>query len=511
MKRNTKALLCAGLIAVSLVLPQIADASKYTASTDTNANVLDYLENNKRSARENAVTDEQKQLVHDAFEMRKNLRDPLDPTKNVPVSLEGDELFFDQRNGDFYATGQVNITSLDAQRFLTDEVNGNIQNTEVNVPGKGHMVQMTPGQAKIVMDGYKIQYNYGKKTGSMEDVSGKVDHEYIKGKRVEMYPDKIVIYDGTMTKCSAINPDYHSSASMIEIYPGDKMICHNLKFWLGHVPVYSTKKRTFRLDKDSDQVDLPKVGYSSDDGFWISKDEKYYLARDLYIDAELKYTGKHGFRSHAELVHNNQLGTFKLLYGYYESSNNKWVKKTPSFTYNRTIPLGDSPLSLGLSYERGHWSQNGKHSMHTYYGISLSHKPIDLGGNHKLELSTNYSITNESYNQSSIRGFGYAALLRRDVDARWSYYTLYSYSQANSLNSVFDYDLDSYSRKLSAGFSYKFSDHDRVVVGSAFDMRTRDLADMDLYWLHEFHCLQLISRYRVKRHQVNFTLQFNPW
>ncbi|WP_027396822.1 hypothetical protein [Anaerovibrio lipolyticus] len=511
MKRNTKALLCAGLMAVSLVLPQVADASKYNASTDTNADVLDYLENNKRSARENAITDEQKQLVHDAFEMRKNLRDPLDPTKNVPVAMEGDELFYDQRNGDFYAIGQVNITFLDAQRFQTEEVNGNIQNTEVNVPGKGHMVQMTPGQAKIVMDGYKIQYNYGKKIGSMEDASGKIDHEYIKGKRIEMYPDKIIVYDGTMTKCSAINPDYHTSASKIEVYPGDKMICYDLKFWLGHVPVYSTKKRTFRLDQEDDQTDLPKVGYTNDDGWWISKDFRYNLAKRLYIDSEVKYTGKHGFRSHADLVYATRLGTFKVLYGYFESSNNKWVKKEPSFTYEKSIPLGDLPLSLGLNYERGRWNQNNIHSMHTYYGISLSHNTINLGGNHRLDLSTSYSITNESTNRSSVRGFGYTALLRRDVDDRWSYYARWSYSQANTKNSLFDYDLDSYSRKFATGFSYKFSDHDRVLVGSAFDVNDRSLADMDLYWFHEFHCLQLISRYRVKRHQVNFTLQFNPW
>ena len=136
MKRNTKALLCAGLMAVSLVLPQIADASKYTASTDTNANVLDYVENNKRSARENAIADEQKQLIHDAYEMRKNLRDPLDPTKNVPVAMEGDELFYDQRNGDFYAIGQVNITSLDAQRFQTEEVNEVIIATNSSLEGE---------------------------------------------------------------------------------------------------------------------------------------------------------------------------------------------------------------------------------------------------------------------------------------------------------------------------------------------------------------------------------------
>ncbi|WP_027405921.1 hypothetical protein [Anaerovibrio sp. RM50] len=511
MNRNTKALLCAGLVAANLALPITATASTYNASTDTNADVLDYLENNKRSARENAILDEQKQLVHDAFEMRKNLRDPLDPTKNVPVALEGDELFYDQHSGDFYATGKVNITSLDAQRFQTEEVKGNLENTEVNVPGKGHVVQMTPGQAKIVMDGYKIQYNYGKKTGNMEDVSGKIDKEYIKGKRIELYPDKIIVYDGYMTKCSAQHPDYRSTASKIEVYPGDKMVCHDMKFWLGDVPVFSAKKHTFRLDKDDNNLEMPRVGYNRDDGWWISKDFNYYLTDNFYLNADVIYTGKNGFHSHGAMIYDNNLGKFELMTGYYESSSNKWVKKAPSFRYTKAIPLGDLPFTVALNYERGHWSQNNIHSMHTYYGLTLSHDTIDLGGNHRLDLSTTYSVTDESYNHSRIKGLGYAALLRRDVDDRWTYYTRYSYTQANNKNSVFDYDLDDYSRKMSAGFSYKFNDRDRFLVGTAFDMSNYTLADMDLYWFHEFHCLELISRYRAKRHEFGFTLQFNPW
>ncbi|WP_295916084.1 hypothetical protein [Anaerovibrio lipolyticus] len=511
MNRTTKALLCTGLVMASLAVPEMAAASRYSASTDTNADVLDYLENNKRSARTNAIADEQKQLIHDAFEMRKNLRDPLDPNKNVPVALEGDELFYDQHTGDFYATGSVNITSLDAQRFQTEEVKGNLENTEINVPGKGHVVQITPGQAKIVVDGYKIQYNYTKKTGKMEDVSGKIDHQYIKGKRIEMYPDKIIVYDGYLTKCSAEHPDYRSTASKIEIYPGDRMVCHDVKFWLADVPVFSAKKHTVRLDKDEDVIEMPRIGYNHDDGWWLSKDFNFYLTKNLYLNTELFYTGKYGFHSHGAVVYENNLGKFELMTGYYESSNNKWVKKAPSFRYTKSIPLSDTPFTVGLKYERGHWSQNNIHSMHTYYGLTLSHAPIDLGGNHKLYLSTTYSVTDESANHSRIKGMGYAALLRRDVDDRWSYYTRYSYTQANNKNSVFDYDLDNYSRKLSAGFSYKINARDRVLVGTAFDMSNYTLADMDVYWFHDFHCLQLISRYRAKRHQVNFTLQFNPW
>ena len=106
---------------------------------------------------------------------------------------------------------------------------------------------------------------------------------------------------------------------------------------------------------------------------------------------------------------------------------------------------------------------------------------------------------------------GYTALLRRDVDDRWSYYALYSYTQANSQNYIFDFDLDSYSRKVAAGFSYRFDHNNRIVAGSAFNGSTHELEDIDLYWFHDMHCFQSIVRYRAKRREVSFSFQFNPW
>jgi len=510
MNKKLKALLCSGLVFTATAMPA-AYASVYNSDTDTNADQLDYIENDRREARSSFLTEEQKQLVRDALEMRKNLRDPLDPTKNVPVAVEGDDLVYDQRNGDFSATGKVKITTLDAQRFQSEHSDGNLVQNEINVPGKGHMLQMTPDQAKIILDGYRTQYNYGTKIGHMEDVNGKVDHQYIKAKRIELYPDKIIAYDGYMTKCSAANPDYRCTASMIEIYPNDKMICYNMKFWLGSIPVYSTKKKTFKLNGEDGSQQLPKVGHNKDDGLWLSKDFRYYLNRNLSLYTNWKFTTKHHFRNNASIIWNSYLGTFEFTTGYFQGHDHIWLKKSPSFLYSRAIRMGHTPYTWGLSYERGSWYQNGTHSMHTYYGLSLSRDAIDLGGNHKLYLSTNYSITKESASTSDVKGFGYSAILRRHVDDRWAYYALYSFSQANSKNTVFDFDLDSYSRKFAAGVSYRLDNSNRFVVGSAFDASTHKLQDMDLYWFHDMHCYQLITRYRVKRHEVGFTLQFNPW
>ncbi|MBE6099396.1 MAG: LPS-assembly protein LptD [Anaerovibrio sp.] len=510
MNKKLKALICTGLVFSAVSAPMAAYASSYYSDTDTNADALDYIENNRRAGRDNILTDEQKQLVQDALEMRRNLRDPLDPAKNVPVAVEGDDLVYDQRTGDFSATGKVKITSLDAQRFVSDEANGNLNSNEINVPGKAHMLQMTPEQAKIILDGYKTQYNYSTKTGKMEDAQGKVDHQYIKAKRIELYPDKIVAYDGYMTKCSAIHPDYRSSASMIEIYPNDKIICHDLKFWLGSIPVYSRKKQTFKLGgKDGSQM-LPRVGYNNHDGLWLSKDFRYYLNKNLSLYGFAKFTSKHMFRNNGSIIWENPVGTFELMTGYYQGSKHLWLKKAPSFAYRKALRISDLPVTWILEYERGHWSQKDIHSMHTNYGLRLRLDTIKLGC-YRLDLGSNYSVIKESASPKDIRGMGYTALLRRDVDDRWSYYALYSYTQANSQNYIFDFDLDSYSRKVAAGFSYRFDHNNRIVAGSAFNGSTHELEDIDLYWFHDMHCFQSIVRYRAKRREVSFSLQFNPW
>ena len=76
----------------------------------------------------------------------------------------------------------------------------------------------------------------------MAEANGKVGAYYMTGKRFEFYPDKIIVYDGTQTKCSAKKPDYHLSSDVAEIYPGNRMVLTNVKFWLKNKVIF-TKKR----------------------------------------------------------------------------------------------------------------------------------------------------------------------------------------------------------------------------------------------------------------------------
>ena len=499
----------AGLAVAALFLPGAMAQAQYVSNTDTDATQLDYIEVNKREERENRLTPDQKQLLLDAYQMRQELREPEDPTQNVPISMEGDELYYDEETGAFTAKGSIQLTTLDKRRFNTDYMEGNVQEQEVRVDGKAHMLQLTDGQARIILDGYKTQYNYKKQLGHMQDAKGKMGHHYIRAQRIELFPKEIVLYNATASKCSAEHPDYHMSADKIVYVPNVKTVYHNIKYWLGDIVVYSTSKQETKAGEEND-IYLPRVGMNSEDGVFVT--DRYYfpLMRNVRGYANVHISSKNKFKYMYGAEYFTGIGTFGIHNGYDEDGNNKWIHKSPNFTWSFGERIGRSPFTYSLEYQRGHWAQNNIRSMHTYYSAGISVDTIKMG-TWRVNPSVSYSVTEESYDHSRVDGLGYDIYALKDYDKRWSQYFGYHYSRVNSTNVLFDEDLDSYSRKFTAGFSYALSDKDRFVAGFAFDADTKKLMDVDYYWYHDVHCAQVIARYRAKRGQYEFTYQFNPW
>ena len=67
-----------GILAMVMMLQGYA-AAEYRSNSDTGTEILDYIENRHRAERENRLSDEQIQLIHDAQSMESRLRKPLDP------------------------------------------------------------------------------------------------------------------------------------------------------------------------------------------------------------------------------------------------------------------------------------------------------------------------------------------------------------------------------------------------------------------------------------------------
>ncbi len=474
---------------------------------------LDYIENARRTERENQLTEEQKALQKAAEDMQAHLRypwDPKDKTQSVPMAFEGDDLSYDERTGDFLAKGKVHILQADAHSFDGADAQGNLAKKEVYFPEKSHIVQMTEGQSRITLDGFATRYNYGTQTGTMGEAKGKVDHYYITGKRFEFYPDHYVVYQGTATKCGAIKPDYDWASDKITIYPNDKLVMEKMRFRIKGRTMYTRDEYTTSLKPGEEGPKYPRVGYDSTDGTWIGYDITNRIAKNTDLNLNLLWTSQEGWRSNYDVTWSHGGMSAGLRYGHYEDGDSKWIRKMPSFVWSYGAHIGKSPISYSLGYEKGRWYESGVHSTHTAYSFGLAHDTIAFDG-YKIYTYLGYSITDESVDDSRVRGLNGDLVVTKDFDPRWAAYAGYHYRSATTRNSVFDYGLDDYSKKLEGGFSYRMTDRDRFVIGTRYNLDDGEFDDIDYYWYHDMHCAEFIVRYRSMANTWNIKLEFTPW
>lgn len=502
-----------GVVCAALFVTSTAEAV-YEASSDTGTGVFDYIENQRREAREQQLTEEQEQLLADIEEAKARLPHEQMEGDPVPAVFEGDDLVYYSGSGEFIATGKVDIIQLEGYRFQSEEATGNVKDQVVRVEDRAHVLQLTPGAPRVTLDGYKTVYNYGTKTGTMGEANGKMGEYYLTGKRFEFYPDHIVVYNGTQTKCGAQTPDYHLSADRMEIWPEQVIRMYNVKFWIKN-KVVATKDYEERKLGEQEKNYFPRVGYNSDHGLYVRDNFKFPLGNhlDLLIGAHINT--KDGIRSNAEIFYSNRELNGCIKYGFYDDNDARWIQKEPSLDVWYQNHFDGSPVSYRIEGELGHWRQDSIAATHQEYEFNLYHNPIALG-KYFLFLNMGYKITKDDVKNSSnkdtdVRGFNYNFLFAREFDERLAAYVGYSYNKNNSTNSVFDFDLDDYSRKVQAGASYWLTPKDRFVIGVKWNADNRNIEDVDYYWYHDLHCSQAVLRWRGKRRKLEVHWEFVPW
>ena len=103
------------------------------------------------------------------------------------------------------------------------------------------------------------------------------------------------------------------------------------------------------------------------------------------------------------------------------------------------------------------------------------------------------------------------ALLLKNFDVRWAAYAGYHYNHQTTQNSLFNYGVDDFAKKLECGFSYRIDDHNRLVMGTRYDMRGSEGKNVDYYWYHDIHCAEVILRYKSLQNAWSVRWQFTPW
>ena len=508
MTKPIKTRILLTLTVACTALPMTAHAA-YRGNSDTGFQHLDFIENERREERANRLTPEQEKLLADVAEMAKHLRHPVTEEAPSPIAFEGDDLTYDERTGEFTAKGHVDIMQLAARRFQGDYVEGNTVSGDISVPDRAHLLQLTEGASRVTLDGYRIQYNYKTREGTMAEAEGKVGGYYMTGKRFEFYPDKIVVYNGTQTKCSAEKPDYHLSADVAELYPGDKLVLTNVKFWLKNKVIFARKHYEVDISHPI-QRNFPSAGYDSDDGLWLEQTFDYDVAPRVTASANLYVTTNKGWRSHYDLGWGNGGASAVLTYGVFEDGDNVWVKKQPSLTLGYGQRLGQTPITYHLYSEYGRWYSDGIHSNHWKYGVSVAHDTIPFHG-YGLDLAAGYSVIRESYDRSRVQGLNASAYLTKKFSDRFAAYIGGLYTKTSKQNALFGFDQEDYSKVLQAGLSYRLDEHNRIGIGTKYAVDPHQWTDVDYYWFHDLHCSQIILRYRSKQDSWKVKWEFTPW
>lgn len=486
----------------------------YEAESDTGTGFFDYVENRRREERENQLTPEQEQLIADIEEATEQLPREHKEGEPVPAVFVGDDMVYYSGSGEFIATGKVDIIQLDGHRFQSEEATGNVKEQVVRVKDKAHVLQLMQNAPRVTLDGYKTVYNYGTKTGTMAEANGKAGEYYLTGKRFEFYPDHIVVYDGTQTKCGAHKPDYHLSAERMEIWPEQVIRMWNVKFWIKDKVVGTRAYHENQMGERKKNY-FPRVGYNSDHGVYIRDDFEIPLLPHLNLNIGAYVETKKGIRSNVELEYGNRGFNALLKYGFYDDSDARWIQKEPSLDVEYTNKISGSPLTYKLEGEYGHWRQNSIASTHQEYAFTLYHDPIVIG-KYVLFLDAGYRITKDnpkSRNSGTnrVNGMNYNITLGREFDRRFAAYVSYSYNKNNSSNTLFEFNNDDFSRKIQGGFSYYITPKDRVVIGVKWDADNHRLDDIDYYWYHDLHCSQAVVRWRGKRKKLEVHWEFIPF
>ena len=180
------------------------------------------------------------------------LASPLFAAESGTVRLDADVISFEESTGIAKADGNVRISDDDfhATAPYLEYDNNSQWITAFSSPGQ-KVVTFTEGRR---LEGDRLDYNLATRRGVMINPTGKVDIFHVKGKEIEVMPSSETRADGTgeseeaelgeeelaavwneatLTTCGEPHPHYRLEAERVTIYPGDKMVLHRPKTFLG--------------------------------------------------------------------------------------------------------------------------------------------------------------------------------------------------------------------------------------------------------------------------------------
>lgn len=425
----------------------------------------------------------------------------------APIILEANFLQYNDETGEIMADGQVKMNH-ELTRIYSEHITGNINTGDMLANG-----QITWTEENSTLTGDQLKYNYKTKNGQMGRSKGNMDGVLLDAQETAMFPDKAFISQGSITKCPAKIPDYKMTADKIEVYPGDKLIAHNVSFWIKNFKIFSLPKFTKSLKEKDNEVSLiPRVGYDSHDGLSISQHFEYPVSGELSVMTELAYYTQRGFEPQFGLIRRGEHSTISLINGTDYNDDREWYDRRPELLYtHEELPIGKLPFNLQYKLYTGRiveedtntdlWRSGGE--------VYVSHTPIKLTDYTTLYLGGGYEYTVYENNENRVIWRGNVGI-KTAVNERINIGLGYNHASPNG-STPFIYDDIDIDNELTSEFSWQLDRLWQVGVNTSYDLDNSEMADVDYIIKRNLHCFETSIIYREKRDEWKFRLGLINW
>lgn len=438
---------------------------------------------------------------------KKNKKGGAEQQTVEPVRLSGDHVEYENQNGDFIATGKVKI-SQGTSTLLTSYAFGNMKTGDIYMLEGGTVLE--PGNRTTSK---WIHYNFNNKTGEMKSIEGKGLKDTFKGPHGIIYPDKIVLDQGGMgTRCKAIKakPCVSMKAKVIEFYPKEKMVAHEVQVFVKGAHIYSRKVWINEFKEKKSLLIRPSVGWNgSDNGFFVKGEMDESIGPRTSVKAIWTQYSRSGFKPRYELHHSEKDFNISYLNGWDEDED-YWYLKQNNWKVNY-VPhyfIKGVPISFSAKYEYGLWRQydadsqvSGRSRWRREFRYDINHDPIKIfGPDTTLHLGYGRKWLHESKNNE---GFGetqvtniYSATLRQKIDRHMRAWVGYNYEKMNS--SMYDLGQPDMEKELRVGLQYQLGDRDTLSIVNRYDISKDKQYQTTYNWYHRFCCWALQFSYEKK-------------
>jgi LPS-assembly protein len=228
-----------------------------------------------------------------------------------PAIIDADKLTFDKATNMAVGSGNVTVRYRDA--FLrADQVRLNTLTKEVWAEGNVRL-----NRAKQEWAAPFIYYNFQTRALKMDEARVKVSEAQVSCREIRAEGTNVFQFGKTtVTTCDYDHPHYRFEAKRAEVYPGDRVVLHDVVFRLGNVPMFWVPMMSIPLEGGFEPFTLD-VGSDTQAGIFVLTRSRLKLNSHVTWTLLADERTRHGPGVGLQLDYKDKTNWFGMAQGYY--------------------------------------------------------------------------------------------------------------------------------------------------------------------------------------------------